>query len=165
MLKFFTTFFLILIVLFGLELWQPIQELLIIPWTQGIAFLSGKIMQTFDFNVLISNDMLHSARTGFAVVIRAGCNGIEAAIILIAAMLAFPHATLKQRFIGISIGFLTVQSLNILRIISLYYLGLWNKTFFEWAHLYVWEVLIMLDVLIVFLIWLRWLALKPTHVE
>jgi hypothetical protein len=32
---------------------------------------------------------------------------------------------------------------------------------FEWAHLYVWQALIMLDVLIVWLIWVR--ALPSIH--
>jgi exosortase/archaeosortase family protein len=48
-----------------------------------------------------------------------------------------------------------VQGLNVVRIISLFYLGQWNMTAFEWAHLYIWQALIMLDVLIVWLIWVR----------
>jgi hypothetical protein len=40
-------------------------------------------------------------------------------------------------------------------VISLFYLGQWNMQVFEWAHLYVWQALIMLDVLIVWLIWVR----------
>ncbi|MEY3220851.1 MAG: hypothetical protein RIT27_2208 [Pseudomonadota bacterium] len=165
MFNFFITFLLVLITLFALELWQPVQDALIIPWTNAVALMAGTLMQSFDHDVLVNKEMLHSAKTGFAVVIRAGCNGIEATIILIASMLAFPHAQIKQRLIGISVGFLTIQSLNILRIISLYYLGQWNKLLFEWAHLYVWEVLIMLDVLIVFLVWLRWISSKQLYVK
>ena len=37
----------------------------------------------------------------------------------------------------------------------LFYLGQWDIRIFEWAHLYVWQALIMLDVLIVWLIWVR----------
>jgi hypothetical protein len=48
-----------------------------------------------------------------------------------------------------------VQGLNIVRVISLFYLGQWNYRVFEWAHLYVWQALIMLDVLIVWLVWVR----------
>lgn len=48
-----------------------------------------------------------------------------------------------------------MELLNIVRIISLFYLGQWNQDVFEWAHLYIWQALIMLDVLIVFLLWLR----------
>ena len=40
----------------------------------------------------------------------------------------------------------------IVRVISLLYPGPWNKDVFEWAHLYVWQALIMLDVLVVWVI-------------
>ena len=48
-----------------------------------------------------------------------------------------------------------MQGLNIVRVISLFYLGQWNLEVFEWAHLYVWQALIMLDVLVVWLVWVR----------
>ncbi|MDR0248034.1 MAG: exosortase H, partial [Burkholderiales bacterium] len=67
---------------------------------------------------------------------------------------AFP-APWKHKILGVLSGFVAVQALNVVRVISLFYLGQWNETAFEWAHLYVWQALIMLDVLIVFLIWIR----------
>jgi len=48
-----------------------------------------------------------------------------------------------------------VQVLYIVRVISLLYPGPWNKDVFEWAHLYVWQALIMLDVLVVWVIGVR----------
>ena len=50
-----------------------------------------------------------------------------------------------------------MQGLNVVRVISLFYLGQWNLQVFEWAHLYVWQALIMLDVLVVWLVWVRML--------
>jgi exosortase/archaeosortase family protein len=47
--------------------------------------------------------------------------------------------------------------LNLVRIISLYYLQRWNSVWFEWFHLYLWQALIILDALVFWLIWLRWL--------
>ena len=57
--------------------------------------------------------------------------------------------------IGILAGLVAVQTLNIVRVVSLFYLGQWDMTAFEWAHLYLWQALIMLDVLIVWLVWIR----------
>jgi len=53
-----------------------------------------------------------------------------------------------------------VQAVNVLRIVSLFYLGQWNMQWFEFAHLYLWQALIMLDVLVVWLLWVRYLARK-----
>jgi exosortase/archaeosortase family protein len=59
------------------------------------------------------------------------------------------------------VGFVAVELLNIIRIISLFYLGQWNQDIFNWAHLYICEALIMLDILIVFLWWMRGLPIVP----
>ena len=73
---------------------------------------------------------------------------------LCAAILAFPSPW-RHKLAGLAIGVVAVQLLNIVRVISLFYIGQWDFAVFEWAHQYVWQALIMLDVLIVWLIWVR----------
>lgn len=154
MIKFFVLFLVIQGVLFGGELTEPAQQFFVLPWTNFLATLSANLVKGFDPNVLVSGKILQSTTNGFAVSIEAGCNGVEATIVLIAAMLAFP-APWKNKIIGLIVGIIAVQGLNIVRIISLFYLGQWDYNVFEWAHLYVWQALIMLDVLIVWLLWVR----------
>jgi exosortase H (IPTLxxWG-CTERM-specific) len=156
--RFFFLFSLLLLGLFILELSNPVQAALVMPLTNQIAALSAWIIQLWDQNVLSQGKLIWSVANGFAVSIEPGCNGVEAGIVLIAAILAYP-ASAREKIIGIGGGLLTVQALNLLRIITLFYLGQWNQTLFEWAHLYIWQALIMLDVLLVLLLWLRWL--KP----
>ena len=156
--KFFLTFAASLLILFTLELLKPVQQYLIQPFTGGLASLSTTIIEPFDANVISHGRVIRDSASGFAVSIEAGCNGVEATIVLIAAVLAFP-ATWQHKLIAIVAGFLAIQALNIARIISLFYLGQWNFSIFEWTHLYLWPVLIMLDVLMVFAIYLRWLTI------
>jgi exosortase H (IPTLxxWG-CTERM-specific) len=155
MLRFFSLFIFILTVLFVSELAAPIQSRLIIPFTETIAHISAGLIQLFDEKVIFRGVDIINTANGFAVSIQAGCNGVEAAIVLIAAILAFPASWLAK-CVGVVVGFLSVQLLNILRIISLFYLGQWHVAVFNWAHLYIWQALIMLDVLIVFLLWLKY---------
>jgi exosortase H (IPTLxxWG-CTERM-specific) len=154
MLRFFLLFVLLLAVLFGLELTPWAQDWLVVPWTSALASISTWIVTLFDGNVVAAGKVMRSNTNGFAVSIEAGCNGVEATLVLLAAMLAFP-APWKHKVVGLVVGILAVQLLNILRVISLFYLGQWNYDVFEWAHLYVWQALIMLDVLVVWLIWVR----------
>jgi len=143
--------------LFAIEMLKPVQEAVIQPFTGLLAALSTALILPFDDTVIAQGRILRDAATGFAVSIEAGCNGVEAAIVLIAGILAFP-ASLQHKLVAILTGFFFVQALNVVRIISLFYLGQWNYTVFEWFHLYLWPVLIMLDVLIVFAIYLQWLG-------
>ena len=154
MARFFILFVVILVTLFAAELTPPVQSALVVPWTQGLVHISASIITFFDPRVAVFGNVLQSTTNGFALSIRSGCNGVEAAMILIAAMLAFP-ASWKHRLIGIVAGLFAVQTLNIVRVISLFYLGQWNMTVFDWAHSYLWPALIMLDVLIVWMIWIR----------
>ena len=161
MFRFFILFVVILVSLFAAELTPPVQNAIVLPWTEALARMSASLIMLFDSNVIAFGKILQSTSNGFAVSIEAGCNGIEAAIVLIAAMLAFP-APWKHRVIGIMSGLLAVQLLNIVRVISLFYLGQWSLEVFDWAHLYLWQALIMLDVLIVWLVWIRMLPPPPS---
>ncbi len=152
---FLPVFLLIQLILFAAELARPVQEALIEPFTAAVAGLAAWVVRFFDPTVLAQNNLLVDPRGDFAVAIEAGCNGVEAVIVLTAAMLAMPKVPWRWRLGGILAGFLAIQGLNLVRIISLFYLGQWNRQAFEWAHLYLWQALIMLDVLVVFLIWLR----------
>lgn len=156
MLRFFITFVVLQGVFFGVELTPWAQEYFVEPWTRTLAAISSWLVAVVDPNVAAAGKVIRSNANGFAVSIEAGCNGVEATIVLIAAMCAFP-ADWRQKLVGLAFGVLAVQGLNIVRVISLFYLGQWDLQMFEWAHLYVWQALIMLDVLVVWLVWVRML--------
>ena len=162
MARFLMVFIAVLVALFAAELTLPAQNAVVLPWTEALARLCAGLITLFDSHVVAYGRILQSTANGFAVSIQAGCNGIEAAIILIAAMLAFP-APWKHRAIGIVAGLAAVQLLNVVRVISLFYVGQWSLALFEWAHLYLWQALIMLDVLIVWLLWIRMIPAMPAR--
>ncbi|OQK18335.1 exosortase H [Methyloprofundus sedimenti] len=154
MYKFFLYFLGIQICLFWIVQSNKVHQNIIIPFTEIIAYISVWIVKFFDGQVISHGVILQQVGSGFSVSIQSGCNGVEAILVLIAAILAFPSPW-KYKIWGIITGFFAVELLNIVRIISLFYLGQWNKDVFEWAHLYIWQALIMLDVLIIFLLWLK----------
>ena len=154
MARFFIVFLILLISLFTIEVFQSVQQHVILPFTSGIAWVSVNLIELFDSGVTSAGKVIRDMESGFAVSIEPGCNGVEALIILFAAIFAFP-APWKSKLVGFAIGFVAIQALNLVRIISLFYLGQWNMVWFEWFHLYLWQALIILDALVVWLIWLR----------
>jgi exosortase H (IPTLxxWG-CTERM-specific) len=160
MLKFALVFGAIVLALFAAELTPPGQRFVVEPWTALVASTATSAMKTFDPAVVASGSTITQPSNGFAVTILAGCNGIEAMIILGAALLAYP-APLRHKLAGLAAGIVAIQALNLARIVSLFYIGQWNRDVFEWAHLYAWQVLIMLDALVVWLLWLKTLPRRP----
>ena len=161
MLRFGIIFAVIVTALFAAELMPYGQQWVVMPWTDLVAQVSTWFAQAFDSHVAVNGATIYSTTNGFSVTILAGCNGLEAMIVLIAAILAYP-APWKHRILGIVAGVAAIQVLNLVRIVSLFYIGQWSYRVFEWAHLYGWQVLIMLDVLIVWLLWLRTIPRAPS---
>ncbi|MCC6506426.1 MAG: exosortase H [Aquimonas sp.] len=162
MLRFFVLFMGLLVAMFSFRITEFAHEYFTLPFTSALAAVSTTLITLFDKDVLATGDVIQSLSSGFAVQIAPGCDGIEAVIILIAALGAFP-APWRLKFYGAVIGFFAIQALNVVRIISLFYLGQWDRVWFDWFHLNLWQALIIMDALGVWLIWLRYLP-KPARV-
>ena len=154
MLRFFLVFLALQLTLFGINMLGWVQQHLVLPWTALLARICAGLVTWFDSTATAAGKVLWNAQTGFGVSIEPGCNGIEACIVLFAAVIAFP-STWRHKLVGLAAGFVAVQGLNVVRVISLFYLGQWNTQVFNFAHEYLWQALIMLDVLVVWLLWVR----------
>ena len=102
----------------------------------------------------VEGAVLRDPASGFAVEMKDGCNAVNVTILLWSAVLAFP-APSRLKVLGILAGSLILQVLNIVRFISLFYLGQYSATWFDFAHGYVWESLLVLDTLVLFWLWVN----------
>jgi len=161
--RFLILFVVLLLVLSFLGNYPAIRELLIDPWNEWLAIASYWIIHPFDAGVGLTGNIIYplDSRVGGGVSIESGCNGVEAIIILISAIAAFPSPWLAK-ILGIVIGAAMVQLFNLARIISLFYLVSWNQSVFEWFHHYIWPILIIIDALVVFFIWTRLMTRRRT---
>ena len=156
MIRFFVLFVVLLVSLFTLRISKIGHDYVTEPFTALLANISAFLIKLWDKDVISYGVVIQNSANGFAVGIAPGCDGIEAVIILVSAILAFPSPW-KHKLVGIVLGFIAIQALNLVRIISLFYMGQWSQTMFDWFHLYLWQALIVLDALAVWLIWLRYL--------
>lgn len=162
--RFFFVFIAVMAALFTLELLPVGQRYFVQPLTAWLADASAFFIALFGRELSVQGDIIVDTATGFAAQIAAGCNGIEAMILLTAAIVAFP-APWRYKLWGVVIGSVAIQGLNLVRIVSLFFLGLWHKEAFEWAHLYIWQALIMLDTLLVWMVWIRYLPRQSNNRE
>lgn len=154
MLRFILVFLLLQLTLFGINMLNVVQHHLVLPWTVFLAQACVWLVTCFDASAAAAGKVLWNTHTGFGVSIEPGCNGVEACIVLFSAIVAFPEHW-GHKLWGLGTGFVAVQGLNVVRVISLFYLGQWSTKAFEFAHEYLWQGLIMLDVLLVWLLWVR----------
>lgn len=157
--RFLMVFVVLQLVLFIVVEHVQVQQFIVAPWTAGVVQVCSALVTYFDQQATALGNVLWNPAQGVGVSIQAGCNGVEAFLTLLAAILAFP-SNWGARLWGLAAGFLAVQGLNVVRVISLFYLLQWNRAAFDFAHTYVWQGLIMLDVLVFWLFWVR--VSRPT---
>lgn len=147
---FLVKFFVILVAAYLLIAWNPVNDHVIVPFTAAIARGSGILLNLLGQSVVVTGTVVGSPR--FAVNINNGCNGVEAMLILLAAIVAFP-ASPRARAAGLALGAIAVQVLNAIRIVSLYLLGAYYPRLFDMFHTAVWQIAIILAAIVFFLMW------------
>ncbi|HVR42187.1 MAG TPA: exosortase H [Thermoanaerobaculia bacterium] len=135
---------------FVLIVLPSVQTHVIQPFTQWLGAASAVLLGIVGHEVSRVGTVIASST--FAVDVRNGCNGVEAAVILIAAILATP-ARWKKKLIGVFGGLVVLQAVNVVRISSLYLLGYYDRDLFELFHSAVWQVLIILVAFGIFVFW------------
>jgi exosortase H (IPTLxxWG-CTERM-specific) len=135
-----------------------VQTRVLEPFTASLAVASAAMLHAIGHEVSLAGTTILSPT--FAVDVRNGCNGVEAALILIAAILATP-ARGKAKLIGIAGGFVVLQAINLVRISSLYLLGYYDRELFDLFHSALWQVLIILVAVGIFVFWSVKIAQRP----
>lgn len=148
--KFLISFVVILAVLYLPLTLEPVDRNVIVPFSRAIAVASGAILNAMGQHVTVSGVILMSGSN--AVSIQNGCNGIEAVVFLIAAILAFP-ATWRQRLIGLAAAIVLIQLLNLVRVVTLFLIVRYKPDLFELFHLAIWQTVIGGAAIALFYVW------------
>jgi exosortase H (IPTLxxWG-CTERM-specific) len=161
------TFLLLFLVLLGgsfaLISLNWVNDHAIEPFTAGVARASGAGLNLLGQHVTLQGTIIQGPR--FAVNIRNGCNGVEAMLIFLAAVLAFP-ATWRSRLLGLGIGIVAIQVVNLVRVIALYLTGVYFPKIFDASHTVIWQSIVILFGVLLWIFWAnRWAAPSSESVE
>jgi exosortase/archaeosortase family protein len=115
------------------------------------AWLADASLRLLGQGTHLTHDVvIQSSR--FSMGIRRGCDAVEPTWLLCAAMLAFPAGG-RKKLVGIVLAIAALQILNLVRILSLYWIGVHLPSFFNSAHLEWWPVLFLVTAILLFLRW------------
>jgi len=158
--RFVLIFGISLAVLFGLLLAPPLEPY-IDNFTRELVIVSAALVRLFGGHAVAVGTLLQNPTSRYAIQMAYGCNGAHVTILLWSALLAFP-ASWKQKATGLVAGTAAIHALNLVRFISLFYVGQYNRDWFDFAHLYLWESLMMLDTLVIFWAWAHFVRKSGT---
>lgn len=158
--RFIARYVVILSVGFFVLALRPVNDRLVNPYTTFVAHESKVALNLFGEGATVREQVLSSPR--FSVVIYNGCNGLEAILIFASGVLAFP-APWRKKVVGLLLGFLAIQVANIVRVVSLFYVGIFKPAWFSAAHVFVWQSIIIVLGVVLWLLWVNRYALAPAR--
>jgi len=129
------------------------------PFTGWVARASGAALNLLGQEVRMEGTVIRSDR--FAVNIRNGCNAVETLLIFGAAVLAFP-ASWRARLLGLAAGAALIQLVNLVRVVALFLTGAYLPRFFDASHTVVWQTLVVLCGVLLWVLWADRVALRRT---
>ena len=137
---------------------NPVNDHVVVPFTEAVTRASAVLLRIIGERVEVAGTLIRSPQ--FVIDVKNGCNGLEAMLLLAAAMLAFP-ASLRSRLIGLAVGSVAIQILNLFRVSSLFWLGANHRPIFDFFHVAVWQSIVILAAIAMFVLWGRKFAEKP----
>jgi exosortase H (IPTLxxWG-CTERM-specific) len=155
---FVAKFVLTLLVLYAVVALNPVNDTVIVPFTGIVARGAAVVLRGVESDIVVTGTVMRSPR--FALDVQNGCNGVEAVILLVAAIVAFP-ATLRSRLIGVVVAGIAIELLNLVRLSSLFWLGENHRRIFDFFHVAVWQSLVILAAIAIFVLWSLKFAEKP----
>lgn len=119
---------------------------------RGYAQTCGALLRPFDDSVTVIDRTISGAAP---LQIARSCDGIQAKILLVAGMLAFPTSW-RRRSMGALVGVLLLALVNVVRIVSLYFVARDLPAYFDFVHLRLWQPLMLLAAIGIYLGWVRY---------
>lgn len=130
-----------------------ISEAWFTSYLEGYARVVGWILSAFEPNVTVTDNNVIGR---FSMSIIKSCDAMEANILFCAAALALP-APAARKAIAVPAGLLALIAANVVRLCCLYYVGVYAPSSFEFLHIEVWPLVMIVFALADFIVCARWL--------
>jgi exosortase H (IPTLxxWG-CTERM-specific) len=152
--RFLILFVSILTVSFTVIALKPVNDSFVNPYTTLVAHMSAGVLRVLgeDAVVRVANNSIVLASSRFSVTIYNGCNGLITSLIFISGVLAFPAAW-RAKAVGAVGGLAAIQAINLVRIVSLFYIGIFLPQFFNESHIFVWQSLVIIAGVALWIVW------------
>ena len=131
-------------------IWIAGNDAVVGGFQRGLARITGGILNLLGHRTVVTGTTVSSEAFGITVV--TACTGLFTTGLFLIAVIAFPTGW-TSKLIGVGLGVGGIFLLNVVRLVSLYYIGVHLPGLLDPAHQLVWQ-----SVLIVFAValWLLW---------
>lgn len=134
---------------------ETVTENLIPRYLRFCATLSGGTMRLFGEQVTVLDSTISSPR--YSVNIKRGCDAVQPTALFVAAVFASP-VVFWPKVPGVVVGLLCLMVMNLVRVISLFYTGVYYPRAFDVMHHDVWQAAFIFISISLWALWAVWAA-------
>lgn len=87
------------------------------------------------------------------------CTGIYELFVYAGCVMAYP-TSLEKKIAGVAFGIPAMFGINMVRLVSLAFVGVWFPSLFGYVHYYLWQLTLILLVVFVMLVWIEKIVKK-----
>lgn len=122
-------------------------------YLRWIANTSARILTVMGHDAEADGTDVRSSR--FSVKIVRGCDALDPTAAFVAAVFASP-VSLWSKLPGLLIGTASLLLINLVRVVSLFYIGIHFPAAFKFMHHDVWQAAFVVLAVVFWLIWVQW---------
>jgi len=134
----------------GLLLWVANDGPISSAIQGAFARIVGGILNVFGEGALVTGNTVQTQLFGISVV--TACTGLFLTGLFAAAVILFP-ARWRAKWIGLGLGIGGIFLLNVVRLVTLYYIGVHWPAVLDTVHRLVWQSLLIAFAVVLWLIW------------
>ncbi len=150
----------LLLGLFTLSQTSLCKRLVIAPVANGIATLAAVLLGLTGIEARAEGSVIRSGP--FAAMVDTNCTGLFVMFIYLSAVVAYPSA-MREKLLGVALGFGALFTLNLVRVSSLVLVGAARPDMLNVAHYLVWQSVMIVAALCLWLFWSERVADAPGH--
>lgn len=150
----------LLLGLFAISQTSLADRLIFEPVATGEAKVAALLLGIGGMDAQAQGSIIRSG--SFAAMVDTNCTGLFVMFIYLSALVAYPSG-LREKVLGVALGLAALFALNLVRVSSLVVVGAARPDMLNVAHYLVWQSVMIVATLCLWLVWAERVADAPGH--
>jgi exosortase/archaeosortase family protein len=139
---------------FYLFAWGDVINTWLLPWNLAMhAQIAAAVLKSLGNEISVYSTSLISPQ--FSMQLVHGCDALEPSALFLSCLIAFP-AGFRPKLVGSLVGVLCIETTNIVRIVTLFYVGVYLPDQFDRFHLELWQAAFIVLSVAYWVTWVMW---------